>query len=140
MRSLRELSFRLRQEAANALFYFSSPNLKLQAPEPLAILPSPSAVAEALRDSEYARQLTQLANEIVQCRIPLFDSAFDYGSTVSWRRDPQRGIETPQKYFRQIHYLDLAASGDHKLIWEVNRHQHLVLLAQACILTGRDEY
>ncbi len=30
--------------------------------------------------------------------------------------------------------------GDHKLIWEVNRHQHLVLLAQAYVITGRDEY
>ncbi len=64
----------------------------------------------------------------------------DYGPSIAWRRDPQRGIETPQKYFRLIPYLDLAAAGDHKLIWEVNRHQHLVLLAQACVVTGRNEY
>ena len=30
--------------------------------------------------------------------------------------------------------------GDHKFIWELNRHQHLVLLAQAHLLTGKSEY
>ena len=30
--------------------------------------------------------------------------------------------------------------GDHKVIWELNRHQHLTLLAQAFRLTGRREY
>ena len=30
--------------------------------------------------------------------------------------------------------------GDHKFIWELNRHQHLVLLAQAHLLTGKQEY
>ena len=140
MRSFRELSFRLRQEAANALLYFSPPNLKLQAAAPLDVLPQPSAVSEALRDTDYARDLVRLADEIVQGRIPLFGNVVDYGTTVAWRRDPQRGSETPQKYFRQIPYLEVAASGDHKLIWEINRHQHLVLLAQACVITGRDEY
>ncbi len=52
MRSFRELSFRLRQEAANALLYFSPQNLNLQATAPLDVLPSPSAIANALRDSD----------------------------------------------------------------------------------------
>src|SRR5262249_50989320 len=30
--------------------------------------------------------------------------------------------------------------GDHKVIWELNRHQHLVVLAQAFRLTGRREF
>ena len=140
MRSFRELSFRLRQEAANGLLYFSPPNLKLEAVSPLAVLPVPSAVGDALRDSEYARDLVAMADEIVHGRIPVLGKLVDYGPTLAWRRDPQRGIETPGKYFRLIPYLDLATAGDHKLIWEINRHQHLVLLAQAFVLAGRDEY
>lgn len=140
MRSFRELSFRLRQEAANALLYFSPPNLRLQATAPLNVLPPPCAVGEVLRDTDYARELAGTADEIVHGRIPLLGNVDESGATVAWRRDPQRGIETPQKYFRLIPYLDLAASGDHKLIWEVNRHQHLVLLAQAFVITGQDEY
>jgi hypothetical protein len=140
MRSFSELSFRLRQEAANGLLYFSPPNLSLHASAPLNVLPHPNAVGDALRDTDYARQLVRLADEVAQGRIPVLGDVVDYGATVAWRRDPQRGIETPQKYFRTIPYLDLATAGDHKLIWEVNRHQHLVLLAQAFVITGRDEY
>lgn len=140
MRTFRELSFRLRQEAANALLSLSSPNLNLQASTPLPLLPDPVDVGDALRESNYARDLIQLADQIVQGRIPIFDTVIDHGPAIAWRRDPQRGIETPTKYFRCIPYLDLAAVGDHKLIWEINRHQHLVLLAQAYVITGRDGY
>ncbi len=140
MRSFRELSFRLRQEAANALLYLSPPNLGLQAASPLAVLPAPGSVGDALRNTDYAREMVAIADEIVQGRIPLLGNVVDYGSSVAWRRDPQSGTETPQKYFRLIPYLDVAAAGDHKLIWEINRHQHLVLLAQARVITGRDEY
>jgi hypothetical protein len=141
MRSFRELTFRLRQEAANALLYFSPQNLNLHATAPLDVLPPPSGIAAAaLRGSDDASELTALADEVLQGRIPLFGSVVDCGPLVAWRRDPQRGIETPQKYFRFVPYLDLASAGDHKLIWEVNRHQHLVLLAQAFVITGRDEY
>src|ERR1035441_450596 len=110
MRSVRELTFRFRQEAANGLLYFSPPNLKLQAVSPLDVLPAPGVVGEALRDTAYARELVGLADEIVQGRIPLLVNVVDYGSAVAWRRDPERGIETPQKYFRLIPYLALAAT------------------------------
>src|SRR5271157_1667332 len=140
MRSFRELKFRVRQEAANALFAFSSPNLNLKAGAPLGLLPNPAVVADALRDTEFAHELIKIANEIVQGRFPIFDKVIDYGTAIAWRRDPQRGVETPRKYFRRIPYLDLAAAGDHKLIWEINRHQHLVLLAQAHVITGREIY
>ncbi len=140
MRSFRELTFRFRQEAVNALLSRSSPNLKLQASSPLSILPAPELVRVGVQDDEYIRRLTQLADEILQGRIPILGAAIDYGASVSWRRDPERGVETPATYFRGIPYLDVTAAGDHKLIWEVNRHQHLVLLAQAHALTGREDY
>lgn len=140
MRTLRELTFRFRQEVANAFLAFSSPNLDLRADAPLDTLPSRKAISDALHDSDYARELIRLADEILQGRISVFDNVIDYGTTVAWRRDPRRGTETPAKYFRRIRYLDLDAAGDHKFIWEINRHQHLVLLAQAYVITGREEY
>jgi len=139
MRSPREIQFRLRQEAANALLALSSPNRKLRAEAPLPLLPNPSSVADALRDTDYAGQLVRIADEVLRGRIPIFDSVIDYGDQVTWRRDPLRGTETPATYFRRIPYLDLAAAGDHKYIWEINRHQHLVRLAQAAVITGRDD-
>ncbi len=140
MRSFRELSFRIRQELANAVLYASTPNLQLHAPTPLEFLPDPTLVGEALRNTAYALELTRIADEIVQGRVPIFDEVIDYGTAIAWRRDLKRGIETLQRYFRRIPYLDPSAAGDHKLIWEVNRHQHLVLLAQAYVITGSDIY
>ena len=140
MRSAREITFRLRQEVANALLALSSPNLKLRAETPLPLLPDPTAVANALRGTDYAGEIVATADEILRGRIPIFDHMIDYGDTIAWRRDPYRGTETAMTYFRRIPYLDFAAAGDHKFIWEINRHQHLVLLAQTAVLTGNDTY
>jgi hypothetical protein len=141
MRSFQELRFRLRQEAVNAFFYAFPPRRSdLDAISPLSLLPNPDAVAKALHHSHYEVELVRVADQILQGRIPILGTEVEYGSTVAWRRDPLRGTETSLKYFRLIPFLDLAAAGDHKLIWEVNRHQHLVALAQAFVLTGREAY
>ena len=140
MRSAREIKFRLRQEAANSLLALSSPKLTLQAEAPIAELPDPKAVASALRDTEYARTLLATADEILQGRVPIFDKVVDYGNKIAWRRDPYQGTETGMQYFRRIPYLNVAAAGDHKFVWEINRHQHLVLLAQAAVLAGDSTY
>ena len=73
-------------------------------------------------------------------RFPLPGSAVETGPDIHWRRDYVRGIESGLEYFRRIPYLDAARAGDHKLIWELNRHQHLIVLGQAFRLTGRREY
>jgi len=57
------------------------------------------------------------------------------GPEIRWRRDYRSGIETGLGYFRLIPYLDAQRAGDHKFIWELNRHQHLVTLAQAYLFT-----
>lgn len=40
----------------------------------------------------------------------------------------------------KINFLDFDVVGDHKLVWELNRHQHLVTLAKAWVLTCNREY
>ena len=140
MRSYKELLFRLRQETANAVLYFAPRHRELRATAPLELLPSPIAIAAATRGTPYEVDLVRLADQILLGRIPVFDTEIDYGTVVAWRRDPLRDIETPRQYFRFIPYLDLLACGDHKWIWEINRHQHLVLLAQAFAVTGSAAY
>ena len=141
MRSLQEVSFRLRQEAANAFLYVFAPRHgELRAVSPLDVLPNPRTVADVLSQSQYQADLVAVADRILKGKIPIFSGEVDYGGSIAWRRDPLRGTETPLKYFRLIQYLDLETAGDHKLIWEVNRHQFLVLLAQAYALTKEDKY
>ncbi len=140
MRSFPEISFRLRQELANGILLIVSPSPKLHATAPLPLLPSPGAIADAVRGTEYAADLLTRADRILLGRIPLFDGEIECDTAIAWRRDPVRGAETSTRYFRFIPYLDPVACGDHKWIWELNRHQYLVLLAQAFVITGSTAY
>ena len=117
------------------------PDLPVRTGEPgPAILPEPERFLPELRGSDYARQIELIAEMISAHRFPLLGGVFETGPDIRWRRDPVRGIESGLGYFRTIRYLDAARAGDHKLIWELNRHQHLVLLAQAYRLTGRHDF
>jgi Heparinase II/III-like protein/Heparinase II/III N-terminus len=135
MRSIKEITFRVRQEAANLYLWLARPEFTGEAPEVLA-LPSHHAVVEALRGSEYAASVEAIANNLLAHRFPLLGVTIDTGKEIHWRRDYMHGKESGLDYFRRIPYLDFAAIGDHKFIWELNRHQHLVLLAQAYQFTG----
>lgn len=64
----------------------------------------------------------------------------DYGPVIDWRLDPVSGKRAPLRPWYQIHYLDFAEVGDHKITWEINRHQHLLTLAKAHLLTRENRY
>ncbi len=100
----------------------------------------PLPVATELAGSESAQQTIDLANQIQSHQFPVFGMTIDTGREIRWRRDYLRGIETGLVYFRRIPYLNSARSGDHKVIWELNRHQHLPVLARAYGLTGDARY
>jgi hypothetical protein len=140
MRSRAEISFRLRQEAANAWLLLRSPSLAAASHEIRPKLPDPALIAERLRNSAYAREVERLAGEIRSHDFPILGIRIQTGKEIRWRRDYALGIETGTEYFRRVPYLDLRRAGDHKRIWELSRHQHLVLLAQAWLLTGREDF
>jgi hypothetical protein len=131
MRSFAEVAFRARQEAANLWLLVAPPKFSGQGPSPS--LPDPT---EALRGSAYATRVEQVARQVLNHKFPLLGVTIETGPEVRWRRDYAHGVESDLRYFRRIPYLDFRAVGDHKFIWELNRHQHLVLLAQAFRLTG----
>jgi Heparinase II/III-like protein/Heparinase II/III N-terminus len=85
---------------------------------------------------ECAQETPDLAAKIRSHRFPIFGLTIDTGPEIRWRRDYVRGIESSLVYFRRVPYLDTTRAGDHKIIWELNRHQHLVVLAQTYLLTG----
>jgi hypothetical protein len=99
-------------------------------------LPLPAGVTGI----ESAQQVIDLADQIQRHQFPVFGTTIDAGPDVRWRRDYLRGIETGLAYFRLIPYLDTPRAGDHKVIWELNRHQHLIVLAQAWLLAGDAGY
>jgi len=58
---------------------------------------------------------------------------------IDWHLDPVHGQRMPNAFWSSIEYLD-PACGDHKIVWELNRHQHWIALARAFWLTGRSCY
>ena len=138
LRSPKEILFRLRQEGANLLYYLKPPNAPVVEMEPL--LPSAKEAVEALRNTPYAAQVRLIAEQIMAHKFPILGGVLDTGKEIHWRRDYRSGIETEAKYFRFVPYLDASKTGDHKNIWELSRHQHLVLLAQAGLFSGEKRY
>jgi hypothetical protein len=62
-------------------------------------------------------------------RVPL-------GEPPQWHREPIALKNAPKRHWSQLPYLDPTIVGDHKVLWELNRHQYFVTLAQASALTG----
>ncbi len=59
---------------------------------------------------------------------------------IDWHLDPVHGKRAPLDPWFKIPFLDFAVVGDHKVTWELNRHQHLVTLAKARLLSGDERY
>ena len=54
---------------------------------------------------------------------------------IDWHFDPVHDRRAPRRFYADVPYLDPAV-GDHKIIWEINRHQHWLALGRAAWLTG----
>jgi len=81
------------------------------------------------------------ADRIVAGLIDVFAlQDVDLGSPPRWNRDPKTGIEAPLRFGLTLDYRDARVVGNIKYLWEVNRHLHLVTLAQAHALTGDPQY
>lgn len=61
------------------------------------------------------------------------------GGEVDWHHDPVHNRRAPRRFWADVPYLD-PAIGDHKIIWELNRHQHWLRLGRALWLTGDLRY
>jgi hypothetical protein len=140
VRSFRELTFRGSQEIANLALWAVPPRPPVDAVQDRTHLPDPSQVVARLKGTEYADQTVRLAEEVLAHRVPLLDRVIETGDAIDWRRDYTCGRSSPLRYFKLVPYLDIAQVGDHKWIWELNRHQHLVLLAQAYCITKREQF
>ena len=66
--------------------------------------------------------------------------SLDYGPEVDWHLDRVHGKRAPLAPWFQIPFLEFAVVGDHKITWELNRHQHFVTLAKAWLLSNDEKY
>jgi hypothetical protein len=66
--------------------------------------------------------------------------SLQYGDAIDWHLDVVHGKRGPGKPWFKVKYLDFEEVGDSKITWELNRHQHFVILAKAYWLTGDDKF
>lgn len=109
------------------------------APQPdLALQSRPWIHSDAKVDS--ARYLAA-ADRIAAGRFDLFAlQDAELGSPPHWNRDPKTGIEAPLSFGKLLDYRNPRCVGDIKYLWELNRHHHIVTLAQAYALSGDPRY
>jgi hypothetical protein len=139
MRTSEELIFRTKQELNNLRLLLTQPSTSVRHVS-ITGLPDPGPIIERLRNTQFAAEVERLAEMVLQHRFPVAGGLIETGDVIEWRRDYRNGVSSGPAYFRFIPYLDLAKVGDHKVIWDLNRQQHLVVLAQAFRLTSRQTY
>lgn len=59
---------------------------------------------------------------------------------IDWQTDLAHSKRAPLKPWFKVQYLDFDEVGDSKITWELSRHQHLVTLARAYLLTNETRY
>jgi hypothetical protein len=62
-----------------------------------------------------------------------------FGVRPDWHTDPVHGRRAPRRYWSRVPFLD-PAFGDHKIVWELNRHQYWLALGRARALTGERRF
>ena len=90
---------------------------------------------------ETAELIVKRAEQICLHHFDLLGyKGLDYGAEIDWHYDRVHGIRTPKKPWYRVRYLEFSEVGDSKVTWELNRHQHLVMLAKAFRLTNNPKY
>jgi len=63
-----------------------------------------------------------------------------FGDEIDWHRDYKNKKRAPLIFCKDIDYQDFKVAGDFKYIWELNRHQHLIVLARAYAISQDVRY
>lgn len=90
---------------------------------------------------EYLTRLRSRADRLLGGSFDLLGhQGLAFGDPVDWWLDPVSGRRAPDRHWSGINFLDPGEVGDHKLVWELSRHNALVTLAQAAWCTGDRRY
>ena len=91
--------------------------------------------------SEWCLSLVKRADALLAHRFSFFRfEEEDFGNPIDWHFDYNLRVRAPLSYAPSIDYRNAHEAGDCKLVWEHNRHQHLVVLARAYQVTGNKKY
>jgi hypothetical protein len=101
---------------------------------------SASELRDAIVDRwpEAPAQAASRAERVLQGRYDLLgykDLSFGRANShIDWHFDPVHERSAPRRFWADVPFLD-PQIGDHKVVWELNRHQHWLALGRALWLT-----
>lgn len=101
------------------------------------------AILEAIRTCfpNAAADIVERAERVVAHRFDLLGySDLDLGPNINWHSDPVNLKQAPLEQAYAVPYLHFDKSGDSKIVWELNRHQHFITLGKAYRLAGDRKY
>ncbi len=89
-----------------------------------------------------AERIINSADHIIEGKFDLLGyEGLDFGgSNPDWHLDPVSGRHSPEVHWTRINEIDAKQTGDKKVIWELNRHQYFIQLAQAYRFTQAAKY
>ena len=102
-----------------------------------------AAIADVLQERfpEECGRIVTTANAALAGRFDLLGyRGLSFGRPIDWQLDPVWNRRSPLRHWSRIDALDPATVGDSKVVWEVNRHQWLVRVAQAWVVTRDTRY
>lgn len=79
------------------------------------------------------------ADSIRNHQITLFEKVFDFGPDIDWHTDPMTGVGWPVEHYTAMQIVRGIGS-DARVVWELNRLHHLVMLGRAYALTNDEIY
>lgn len=102
---------------------------------------STTAAFESRFGRDEVRRIIECAEAILDGRIDLLGLKGLYvGPQIDWHREPVSYKRSPLKHWKQFDDLDPAETGNKKIVWELNRHQHFFTLGTAYWLTQDERF
>ncbi len=95
------------------------------------------------RFPRYATQIIIEADEICSGRLTLLGHPVHYPDDIQWNKDPLSDFRWPsqdRETMIEKYCWPKDRPCDLILVWELNRHQHFVILGIAYLLTGNEKY
>lgn len=90
---------------------------------------------------ESADMFVQAAEEILAGRIDLLGIKHLYlGNDIDWHREPLSSKRSPLKHWKEFDDLETGETGNKKIVWELNRHQHFFTLGTAYLFTKDERF
>ncbi len=88
-----------------------------------------------------AHSFIEAAEEIIEGRIDLLGFKNLYvGTEIDWHREPLSAKRSPLKHWKEFDDIETGETGNKKIVWELNRHQHFFTLGVAFLITGEERY